>query len=164
MRCPFCGSIENRVMDSRYRREGNVIRRRRECDKCLRRFTTYERVEDIMPLVIKKDGSRQNFDRTKLLSGIRKACEKRPVSVEETEGIVDRIEQHFQDLGESEIVSEKIGELVMRELAKLDKVAYVRFASVYRDFQDVDEFMHEVRSLLGDTKTNPKKKSKSKGK
>ncbi|MDP8255382.1 MAG: transcriptional regulator NrdR [Candidatus Alcyoniella australis] len=150
MRCPYCGSMDNKVLDSRYRRDGNVVRRRRECDKCLRRFTTYERVEEVLPLVIKKDGTRQAFDRKKLLSGVRRACEKRPVSIEEMEGLADRVEQHFQDLGEREIDSQAIGELVMQRLAELDKVAYVRFASVYRDFQDVNEFMEEIRGLLGE--------------
>ena len=149
MRCPFCGSQDNRVMDSRYRKEGNLIRRRRECDHCLRRFTTYERVEEIQPPVIKKDGSRQNFDRRKIMSGVRKACEKRPVSIEEMERLVDQVEQHFQDLNLNEIPSRDIGMLVMSKLAELDKVAYVRFASVYRDFQDVNEFMEEIRHLLG---------------
>ncbi len=148
MRCPFCQHMEDRVIDSRLSKEGDMIRRRRECSHCLRRFTTYERVEETLPLVIKKDGRRENFDRNKILSGLHKACEKRPISVEVLEKLVDRIEQKLQEGGEREIPSQAIGEKIMQELQSLDQVAYVRFASVYRSFKDVNEFMNEVKELL----------------
>ncbi len=144
MRCPFCQHVEDRVIDSRLSKEGDMIRRRRECSHCLRRFTTYERVEETLPLVIKKDGRRENFDRSKILVGLHKACEKRPISVEVLEKLVDRIEQRLQEGGEREIPSQAIGEKIMQELQTLDQVAYVRFASVYRSFKDVNEFMNEV--------------------
>lgn len=140
--------MEDRVIDSRLSKEGDMIRRRRECSHCLRRFTTYERVEETLPLVIKKDGRRENFDRNKILSGLHKACEKRPISVEVLEKLVDRIEQKLQEGGEREIPSQAIGEKIMQELQSLDQVAYVRFASVYRSFKDVNEFMNEVKELL----------------
>ena len=126
-----------------------MIRRRRECAHCQRRFTTYERVEETLPLVIKKDGRREAFDRGKILAGLHKACEKRPISVEVLEKLVDRIEQRLEEAGEREVYSQKIGEQIMRELQNLDEVAYVRFASVYRSFKDVNEFMNEVKELLG---------------
>ncbi len=148
MRCPFCQHMEDRVIDSRLSKEGDMIRRRRECSHCLRRFTTYERVEETLPLVIKKDGRRENFDRSKILVGLHKACEKRPISVEVLEKLVDRIEQRLQEGGEREIPSQAIGEKIMQELQTLDQVAYVRFASVYRSFKDVNEFMNEVKELL----------------
>ncbi len=148
MRCPFCQHMEDRVIDSRLSKEGDMIRRRRECSHCLRRFTTYERVEETLPLVIKKDGRRENFDRNKILVGLHKACEKRPISVEVLEKLVDRIEQKLQEGGEREIPSQAIGEKIMQELQSLDQVAYVRFASVYRSFKDVNEFMNEVKELL----------------
>ena len=148
MKCPFCGSFDNKVMDSRFRKEGNVIRRRRLCQSCDKRFTTYERVEDVMPLVIKKDGTREPFDSQKILSGIKKACQKRPVSLDQMEEIVAAIEQYFQDKGDREIQSRDIGEMVMRNLHSLDKVAYVRFASVYRSFKDLSQFMTELKELL----------------
>ena len=148
MRCPFCQHMEDRVIDSRLSKEGDMIRRRRECSHCLRRFTTYERVEETLPLVIKKDGRRENFDRNKILIGLHKACEKRPISVEVLEKLVDRIEQRLQESAEREVPSQVIGERIMEELQNLDEVAYVRFASVYRSFKDVNEFMHEVKELL----------------
>ena len=148
MRGPFCQHMDDRVIDSRLSKEGDMIRRRRECTHCLRRFTTYERVEETLPLVIKKDGRRENFDRGKILAGLHKACEKRPISVETLEKLVDRIEQKLQESGEREIHSRVIGEQIMLELQNLDEVAYVRFASVYRSFKDVNEFMSEVKELL----------------
>jgi transcriptional repressor NrdR len=140
--------MDDRVIDSRLSKEGDMIRRRRECTHCLRRFTTYERVEETLPLVIKKDGRRENFDRGKILAGLHKACEKRPISVETLEKLVDRIEQKLQEGGEREIPSRVVGEQIMLELQNLDEVAYVRFASVYRSFKDVNEFMSEVKELL----------------
>ena len=148
MKCPFCSSLENRVIDSRLSREGDVTRRRRECTHCERRFTTYERVEEILPLVVKKDGRREAYDRLKVVNGLRKACEKRPVSMATIEEVADRIERLLQNRGEKEIVSATIGEEIMRQLYDLDKVAYVRFASVYRSFQDLDAFMHELKELV----------------
>ena len=133
-----------------------MIRRRRECAHCQRRFTTYERVEETLPLVIKKDGRREAFDRGKILAGLHKACEKRPISVEVLEKLVDRIEQRLEEAGEREVYSQKIGEQIMRELQNLDEVAYVRFASVYRSFKDVNEFMNEVKELLGKGQKNKK--------
>ena len=140
--------MDDRVIDSRLSKEGDMIRRRRECTHCLRRFTTYERVEETLPLVIKKDGRRENFDRGKILAGLHKACEKRPISVETLEKLVDRIEQKLQEGGEREIPSRVVGKQIMLELQNLDEVAYVRFASVYRSFKDVNEFMSEVKELL----------------
>ncbi|MDO8426770.1 MAG: transcriptional regulator NrdR [Deltaproteobacteria bacterium] len=154
MKCPFCGHLEDKVIDSRLSQDGNTTRRRRECLQCGKRFTTYERVEETLPLVIKKDGARESFDRTKILSGIMKACEKRPVSMEEIEKAVDRLEMKFLDSGEREIPSSVVGESVMEELKKLDEVAYVRFASVYREFRDINEFMKELKDLLEVKKRN----------
>lgn len=148
MKCPFCNYIEDRVIDSRLSQDGNTTRRRRECLKCSKRYTTYERVEETLPLVVKKDGSREQFDRAKILSGIMKACEKRPVSMESIEKTVDGLEMRFLDSGEKEIQSSVIGESVMAEIKRLDEVAYVRFASVYRDFRDINEFMSELKDLL----------------
>ncbi len=148
MKCPFCGHIEDRVIDSRLSQDGNATRRRRECLKCSKRYTTYERVEETLPLVVKKDGSREKFDRTKILNGIMKACEKRPVSMEAIEKTVGALEMRFLDTGEKEIPSTVIGESVMEEIKRLDEVAYVRFASVYRDFRDINEFMTELKDLL----------------
>jgi transcriptional repressor NrdR len=128
-------------------KEGEVIRRRRECLGCKRRYTTYERVEEILPVVVKKDGRRESFDRTKILSGLKKACEKRPISTATIEDVTDRIEKRIQEMGESEIESRIVGEEVMKELHQLDQVAYVRFASVYREFKDIDQFMDELKSL-----------------
>jgi transcriptional repressor NrdR len=148
LRCPFCQNMDDRVIDSRLSKDGDMIRRRRECSHCQRRFTTYERVEETLPLVIKKDGRRETFDRGKILAGLQRACEKRPISVEVLEKLIDRIEQRLQDAGEREVHSRGIGEQIMQELQNLDEVAYVRFASVYRSFKDVNEFMNEVKELL----------------
>ncbi len=150
MKCPFCHDLENRVVDSRLTKDDGVIRRRRECSKCQRRFTTYERVEEVLPLVVKKDDRREVFDRLKIITGLKKACEKRPVSAAAIEQAADRVERYIQDRAEKEVPSSVIGEAVMRELHKLDQVAYVRFASVYRSFQDVGEFMRELQELLKD--------------
>ena len=148
MKCPFCISLDNKVIDSRLSKDGTVVRRRRECIECHRRFTTHERVEDMLPVVIKKDGSREIFDRGKILSGVQKACSNLPISIDAIEGLVDRVERYFQDRGDKEINCNDIGEVVMRELHQLDGVAYVRFASVYRQFRDLTEFMNEIRDLL----------------
>ncbi len=150
MKCPFCSHLENRVIDSRLSREGDVTRRRRECARCVRRFTTYERVEEILPLVVKKDGRREAYDRRKIIAGMRRACEKRPVSIATIEEAADRIERFLQSKGDKEVASTVIGEEVMRQLYELDKVAYVRFASVYRSFQDLDAFMRELKDLIGE--------------
>ncbi len=152
MKCPFCGNIEDRVIDSRTSKEGDAIRRRRECLACRKRFTSYERVEDILPLVVKKDGRREPFERNKILTGLKKACEKRPIAIDTLEGIVDSIEKKLISIGVKEIPSSWIGEDVMENLKRLDKVAYVRFASVYRQFKDIDELMKEVYSLMGPEK------------
>jgi transcriptional repressor NrdR len=150
MRCPYCSSIDNKVVDSRMGKEGETIRRRRECLKCEGRFTTYERVEEVLPSVIKKDGRREPYDRMKILSGLKKACEKRPVSVEVLEKAVDDIEKALQEKGFKEIPSKAIGEEVMNRLHALDEVAYVRFASVYRSFKDINEFMSELKDILNE--------------
>lgn len=155
MKCPFCSDLQNKVIDSRLSKDHNVIRRRRECLGCSKRFTTYERIEEILPLVIKKDGRREPFDRSKIFTGMTKACEKRPISINTIERAVDRIEQSFQEKGEKEIESTGVGEKVMSELHEIDEVAYVRFASVYRQFKDVTDFMREVGKLLKrDSKDN----------
>jgi transcriptional repressor NrdR len=156
MKCPFCGHIEDRVIDSRQSKDGDVIRRRRECLKCEGRFTSYERIEEVMPSVIKKDGRREPFDRQKILHGLEKACEKRPVSVETREALVTKIEKTLQELGEKEIPSSWIGEQIMGALKEIDEVAYVRFASVYRQFKDVKEFMEEINDLFYNKKSNKK--------
>jgi len=148
MKCLYCHNDDTRVIDSRLAAEGDTIRRRRECEKCGRRFTTHERVEDILPMVIKKDGSRQAFDRRKVLSGIQRACEKRPVSFDIMNGLVDNIERGIQEREAKEIPASDIGEMVMRELKAIDDVAYVRFASVYRSFRDVNEFLDEIKGLI----------------
>ena len=148
MKCPFCGHLEDKVVDSRSSKEGDAIRRRRECLKCEARFTTYERVEEVLPLVVKKDGRREPFDRQKILQGLLKACEKRPVGIVALEDAVSKIEKKLQESGEKEILSSVIGEEVMHALHKPDQVAYVRFASVYREFKDINEFMEELRELL----------------
>ncbi len=147
MKCPFCDKLEDKVVDSRMAREGEVIRRRRECLSCKRRYTTYERVEESLPIVVKKDGRREPFDRTKILSGLKKACEKRPISTATIEAVTDRIEKRVQEMGDTEIQSRTIGGEVMKELHQLDQVAYVRFASVYREFKDIDQFMDELKAL-----------------
>jgi transcriptional repressor NrdR len=147
VKCPFCDELEDKVVDSRMAKEGEVIRRRRECLACRRRYTTYERVEEILPMVVKKDGRRESFDRTKILAGLKKACEKRPISTATIEAVTDRIEKRIQEMGETEIESRIVGEELMKELHQLDQVAYVRFASVYREFKDIDQFMDELRTL-----------------
>ena len=159
MRCPFCVATDTRVMDSRESAEGTIIRRRRECESCARRFTTYERVEELNPLVVKKDGRRETFDREKLLSGLKKACEKRPVSVDQLDKLVQGVERRLQERGEKEVSSTAIGQLLMEELPKLDEVAYVRFASVYRSFRDISEFMDELKEIIETQgkKASPKK-------
>ena len=155
MKCPFCRDLENKVIDSRLSKEGDVIRRRRECLQCTRRFTTYERAEEALPLVVKKDGRRETFDRLKIVAGLKRACEKRPVSIEAIEKVVDGIERGLQERGEKEVPSSAIGEALMRELHGLDKVAYVRFASVYRSFEDIGEFMEELQTLLKERRADP---------
>ena len=150
MKCPFCANIDDKVIDSREGRLGDTIRRRRECLKCGRRFTTYERIDEIPYMVIKKDGRRERFERQKILQGLLKASEKRPVPTPKLEGIVDEIEGVVQESTERELTTTEIGEMLMRGLKKLDKVAYVRFASVYMDFKDVQEFMSELKNLLKD--------------
>ena len=148
--------MDDRVIDSRLSKDGDLIRRRRECSHCQRRFTTYERVEETLPLVIKKDGRRELFDRGKILTGLQKACEKRPISVTVLEKLIERIEQRLQESGEREVLSREIGEQIMQELQSLDEVAYVRFASVYRSFKDVNEFMNEVKELSEKGQKNKK--------
>ncbi len=148
MKCPFCGSVEDKVIDSRTSKEGDVIRRRRECLKCAQRFTSYERVEDPLPMVIKKDGSREFFDGHKILTGLKKACEKRPIPITKLEETESNIEKKLIGLGVKEINSSWIGEEIMAALKELDKVAYVRFASVYRQFKDINDLMEEVKTLF----------------
>jgi len=148
VRCPFCGHIEDKVVDSREAKVGDTIRRRRQCGKCRRRFTTYERIDEIPYMVIKKDGRREKFDRQKVLAGLLKACEKRPVAMSKLETLVNEIEGHVAESPDRERPAAELGELVMNRLKKLDKVAYVRFASVYQDFKDVREFMDELKDLL----------------
>jgi transcriptional repressor NrdR len=148
MKCPYCTKIDNKVIDSRLSKDFMSTRRRRECVACGRRFTTYEKLEDILPMVIKKDGRREPFKREKIISGIRNACQKLPVSVARIEEFADSLESYFQDLGKKEIDSSEIGERVINKLKKWDEVAYVRFASVYRQFKDVNEFMSELEEIL----------------
>jgi transcriptional repressor NrdR len=150
VKCPYCGHVGDKVVDSRESKEGDVIRRRRQCldPKCRKRFTSYERIDEIPYMVVKKDGSRERFERQKLIGGLLKACEKRPVTVAALEAIADRVEGTLQERPEKEIATAEIGSFVMEELKKLDKVAYVRFASVYRHFRDIGEFMSELKDLL----------------
>src|SRR5215216_1864696 len=148
MKCPFCGHLGDKVVDSRESKEGEVIRRRRECLDCAKRFTSYERIDEIPYMVIKKDGTRERFERQKLIAGLLKACEKRPVSVAAIDEVADRVESMLQERPEKEIPTAEIGAFVMNELRRLDKVAYVRFASVYRHFRDIGEFMSELKDLL----------------
>jgi len=148
MRCPFCSFSESRVIDSRSAEEGSSIRRRRECLQCMRRFTTYEVVEQSPLMVIKKDGRRELFDRAKLLNGLLRACEKRPVPLSAAEEVVDKVEKEMRNLMEREVTSRQIGETVMRHLKEIDQVAYVRFASVYRQFADINNFMQELDALM----------------
>jgi len=147
MRCPYCAHLEDRVVDSREAQDGQATRRRRECLGCARRFTTYERIEEVLPQVVKKDGRREPFDRTKIVEGVATACQKRPVSAEQVQALVGSVERQLQELGEKEIRTSVIGEAVMGRLRELDEVAYVRFASVYRAFRDVGEFMTELAGL-----------------
>lgn len=149
MKCPFCDNPDTKVIDSRPTEEGHAIRRRRGCDRCSKRFTTYEKVEETILMVVKKDGKREAFDRNKLLRGITRACEKRPVSLATMEGMVEEIERKLNNMMEKEVASDYIGELVMDELKKVDEVSYVRFASVYRQFTDVNTFMKEIEKLIG---------------
>ena len=148
MKCPFCGHLHDKVVDSRESKEGDAIRRRRQCLECQRRFTSYERIDEIPYMVVKKDGRRERFDRQKVLAGVLKACEKRPVSMIQLETIADNAETMVQDSSEREVSTTTLGEMIMNELKNLDKVAYVRFASVYLDFKDVQEFMSELKDLL----------------
>jgi len=148
MKCPFCGHKEDKVIDSRSSEEGRAIRRRRECLKCKRRFTTYEHIEETSLMVIKKDGRREPFDRKKVLAGLKKACEKRPISMQQLEDLAEKIEYTLQSKFEKEVDASQVGELLMEELYKLDEVAYVRFASVYRQFKDINQFMKELKGLL----------------
>ncbi len=150
MKCPFCSHQESKVIDSRASAAADVTRRRRECEKCDRRFTTYERVEEVLPLIVKKDGRREAFDRQKLVAGLRRACDKRAVALEAIEGIVDAIERDLIDSGEKELSAQLVGEKIMGHLKRLDEVAYVRFASVYRSFRDIDEFMSELEKMARD--------------
>ena len=152
MKCPFCANGENRVIDSRISKDGSAIRRRRECLACEKRFTTYEFVEEVLPMVVKKDGRREAFDRQKIIVGIKKACEKRPISTDAIETLVENIKQACQEFQGKEIPSSMVGEKVMKELQSLDGVAYVRFASVYRQFRDVGEFLEELKDFLGTNK------------
>ena len=148
MKCPFCAHLGDKVVDSRERKEGEVIRRRRECLECGKRFTSYERIDEIPYMVVKKDGTRERFERQKLIAGLLKACEKRPVKVAQVEAVADKVEGLLQDRPDKEISTAEVGEAVMDELKRLDKVAYVRFASVYRHFRDIGEFMDELKDLL----------------
>jgi len=159
MKCPFCVETENKVIDSRLSKDGQVIRRRRECLECGRRFTTYERIEEVLPLVIKKDGRREPFDRMKIIIGLKKACEKRPISITTLEKVADKIESKIQEGGDKEIPAEEVGEAIMNELYLLDHVAYVRFASVYRSFKDAHQFMDELRDLLQRSKEEAEKEA-----
>ncbi|MBC8456864.1 MAG: transcriptional repressor NrdR [Deltaproteobacteria bacterium] len=152
MKCPFCGENDNKVIDSRLSKDGDVIRRRRECLVCSRRFTTYEHIEEIPVMIIKKDGRREAFSREKLRSGIQKACQKRNISINIIEEFLDELERDLRETGEKEIPSHKIGEKVIAKLHEIDDVAYVRFASVYREFKDVNDFVSELKSLLSEHK------------
>lgn len=161
MKCPYCGHVEDKVIDSRPSQDSSATRRRRECLGCSKRFTTYEKIEESIPHLIKKDGTREPYNRGKVLAGIEKACEKRPVSTEEIDAVVARIETTLVETGEKEVECSVVGEAVMNELRGLDEVAYVRFASVYREFRDINEFMTEMRELL-DNKAKHKVKRKKK--
>jgi transcriptional repressor NrdR len=154
MKCPYCSKINNKVIDSRLSKDGRTIRRRRECIDCSRRFTTYERLEEILPMVVKKDGRRETFSREKIINGIKKACQKRPVSITKIEEFVDSLEVYFQELGKKEIESKEVGEKVIKHLKDWDEVAYVRFASVYRQFKDINEFVAELEDILKSRREN----------
>ncbi len=161
MKCPYCGHFDNKVTDSRLNKDSTITRRRRSCLSCNQRFTTYERLEVMMPMLVKKDGRRESWDRQKMVIGLEKACEKRPVSVDKIDEFVDNIERKLQDLGAKEVLSKVIGEWVMEDLPSLDEVAYVRFASVYRQFKDVNEFMAELKTLLDSRDDDESKKNGS---
>lgn len=158
MRCPFCGHLEDKVVDSRESKDGDSIRRRRECILCGRRFTSYERIDEIPYMVVKKDGRRESFDRVKIMSGLMRACEKRPISGAQLEAIVNEVEKSVQDSPDRELSTNDIGKIIMRRLKALDKVAYVRFASVYLEFEDVSEFMTELKYLVRAREKAPEKK------
>jgi len=162
MRCPFCGFLEDKVVDSRESKDGDSIRRRRECLECSRRFTSYERIDEIPYMVVKKDGRREPFDRHKVMSGLLRACEKRPISAAQLESIVDAVEKTVQDSSDRELSTGAIGKVIMRRLKELDKVAYVRFASVYLEFEDVSEFMSELKALVRSRDKVQTKRRKSK--
>jgi transcriptional repressor NrdR len=160
MRCPFCGHIEDKVVDSREAKDGDSIRRRRECLDCGRRFTSYERIDEIPYMVVKKDGKRESFERNKILAGLMRACEKRPISMGQLEEIVEQVEKAVQDSSDRELATSEIGKIIMRRLKSLDKVAYVRFASVYLEFEDVSAFMTELKDLVRARERQPVKKQK----
>jgi len=163
MRCPFCGHLEDKVVDSREAKDGDAIRRRRECLECGRRFTSYERIDEIPYMVVKKDGRRETFDRHKIMSGLMRACEKRPISTAQLESIVDEVEKEVQDSLDREVSTNEIGKIIMRRLKSLDKVAYVRFASVYLEFEDVSAFMTELKALVDSrSRTSPVQKGRKK--
>jgi transcriptional repressor NrdR len=164
MRCPFCGHIEDKVVDSREAKDGDAIRRRRECLECGRRFTSYERIDEIPYMVVKKDGRREAFDRGKVMSGLLRACEKRPISTPQLEKIVDEVEKDVQDSLDREVGTSEVGKLIMRRLKTLDKVAYVRFASVYLEFEDVSAFMTELKALVTSRSRTPAPTKKKKNK
>jgi transcriptional repressor NrdR len=161
MKCPACGAIDDRVIDSRLGKDNSVIRRRRQCLVCKKRFTTYERIEEILPYVIKKDGRREAFDRWKIIEGMRRACEKRPISIDRIEAVADAIEQELMERPEKEISVTYIGERVMEELEQMDDIAYVRFASVYRSFRDIEEFVKEIRELYELKEAQEQRRSQS---
>ena len=158
MRCPFCGHLEDKVVDSRESKDGDLIRRRRECLECNRRFTSYEKIDEIPYMAVKKDGKRESFDRKKIMNGLLRACEKRPISIVQLEEIVNFIERQVQDSSDRELSTQDVGKIIMQRLKLLDKVAYVRFASVYLEFEDVSEFMNELKVLVQSSKKLPKKK------
>ena len=162
MRCPFCGTLEDKVVDSREAKDGDSIRRRRECLGCEKRFTSYERIDEIPYMVVKKDGKREKFDRSKIMSGLLRSVEKRPISAMQLEGIIDKVEKYVQESSDKERPSSELGKIIMRELKKLDKVAYVRFASVYLEFEDVSEFMEELKYLVRQRAAKKKTKKNSK--
>lgn len=164
MRCPFCGHLEDKVVDSRESKEGDSIRRRRECLLCGRRFTSYERIDEIPYMVVKKDGRRETFERNKIMAGLMRACEKRPISAAQLEAIVNEVEKNVQDSHDRELSTSEIGKIIMKRLKALDKVAYVRFASVYLEFEDVSEFMTELKYLVRSRDSARAKKTRSKPK
>lgn len=164
MKCPFCGHLEDKVVDSRESKDGDSIRRRRECLHCTKRFTSYERIDEIPYMVVKKDGRREKFERSKIMAGLLRASEKRPISATQLEEIVDKVERYVMESSDRERQTNELGKIIMRELKKLDKVAYVRFASVYLEFEDVSEFMNELKYLVRSRRTPTKKKKSKSGK